>query len=80
MGMSKVKVIAPGKVKVLHQLNADGTPYAEDVTIESSVPGRLSYLESQDGKVGIFSFSFTSQFDAAPDGLLFADEDEKAEA
>lgn len=73
MGLSKIKVVEPGKVKVLHQLNGDGTPYAEDVTIESVVPGRLDWLESQDGKIGVFSFSFSPSGDPAPEGLLFAD-------
>jgi hypothetical protein len=73
MGSSKVKVIKPGEVKVLHQLNSDGTPYAEDVTIKSSVPGRLAYLESQDGKIGVFLFSFSAS-SPEPEGLLFAEE------
>ena len=73
MGMSKIKVLGPGRVKALHQLNQDGTAYAEDVTIESDVPGRLAYLESQDGKVGVFSFSFSADANA-PEGLLFPGE------
>lgn len=70
MGMSKIKVVGPGKVKAVHQLNSDGTACAEDVTIESDVPGRLDWLEKQDGKVGVFSFSF-SAYETEPDGLLF---------
>ena len=61
MGSSKVKKIAPGKVKFVHQLNPDGTAYAEDVTIEVQPgvdPSRLSYLESQDGQIGLLSYSF----------------------
>ncbi len=72
MGMSKIKVLGPGRVKAIHQLNDDGTPYAEDVTIESDVPGRLDWLEKQDGKVGVFSFSF-SPSDA--EGLVFPEDD-----
>ena len=74
MGMSKIKVISPGKVKAIHQLNGDGTAYAEDVTIESNVPGRLDWLEKQDGKVGVFNFGF-STYETEPEGLLFPDAD-----
>jgi hypothetical protein len=72
MGMSKIKVLGPGKVKAVHQLNSDGTTYAEDITIESDVPGRLAWLESNDGKVGVFSFSF-SPTTPEPEGMLFPD-------
>jgi len=74
MGMSKIKVLGPGRVKAVHQLNSDGTAYAEDVTIESDVPGRLAWLEEHDGKVGIFSFSFRPD-EHAPTGVLFPDGD-----
>lgn len=73
MGLSKIKKISPGKVKIVHQLNADGTTYAEDVTVEvqEGVPAsRIDYLESQDGKVGVFSFSF-SPYATEPEGLKF---------
>lgn len=76
MGLSKIKVISPTKVKAIHQLNSDGTAYAEDVTIESEVAGRLDYLKSQDGRVGVFSFSF-SPYTAVPEGLKFPDDSEK---
>lgn len=73
MGLVKVKKLAPGKVKFIHQLNDDGTPYAEDVTVESSVPGRLDYFEKQEGKVGVVNLSF-SPYDTVPEGLKFPDE------
>lgn len=59
MGYCKVKKIADGKVKIFHQLDSGGKAYAEDVTVESDVPGRIDYLEALDGKVGTFSFGFT---------------------
>lgn len=59
MGYCKIKKIGPGKVRFLHQLNSDGTAYAEDVTIESEVPGRLAYYEAQDGQVGVLNYSFS---------------------
>jgi hypothetical protein len=74
MGMSKIKVLGPGRVKAVHELNGDGTAYAEDVTIESDVPGRLDWLEEQDGKVGVFSFGFTA-YETPPEGVLFPDGD-----
>jgi hypothetical protein len=73
MGLSKVKKLGPGKVKFIHQLNDDGTAYAEDVTVESDVPGRIAYFEQQDGKVGVLSFSF-SPYDTAPDGVKFPED------
>lgn len=74
MGMSKIKVLGPGRVKALHQLNQDGTAYAEDVTIESDVPGRLAWLEALDGKVGVFTFGFNPDPNAS-EGVLFPDGD-----
>lgn len=59
MGLVKCRVIAPGKVKFVHELGQDGEAYAEDVTIESDVPGRLDYFAQQDGKVGTLSYGFT---------------------
>ena len=70
MGLSKVKKLGPGKVKFIHQLNPDGTAYAEDVTVESDVPGRLDYFEKQDGKIGVLSFTF-SESNPAPEGVKF---------
>lgn len=60
MGYSKIVKISDRKVRIEHQLNNDGTPYAEDVTLEiadSVNPSRLSYLV--DGSIGILSYSFT---------------------
>lgn len=72
MGLVKVRVIAPGKVKLVHQLGQDGKAYAEDVTIESDVPGRLSHLEQHDGKVGTLSYGFSPYPDEnVPDGIQF---------
>jgi hypothetical protein len=62
MGSSKVRKISDRKVKFVHQLNADGSAYAEDVTIELQKgvdPGRLEYLASLDGQVGVVSYSFS---------------------
>lgn len=73
MGMSKVKVVAPGEVKILHQRNPDGTPYAEDITITSDVPGRLDWLAKQDGTVGVFSFSFSPSEHVDIEQLVFAE-------
>lgn len=73
MGLSKAVKLGPGKVKFVHQLNNDGTPYAEDVTVEvqAGVPdGRIDFLEQHDGKVGVFSFSF-SPYATAPEGIKF---------
>lgn len=60
MGYSKIVKISDRKVRIEHQLNNDGTPYAADVTLEiadSVNPSRLSYLV--DGSIGILSYSFT---------------------
>lgn len=62
MGYAKVKKISDHKIKLLHQLHPDGTPYAENIIIEldeSVDPSRLSYLASQDGKIGIASIAFS---------------------
>lgn len=61
MGYSKVIKIAPGKVRVVHQLDYQtGKPYAEDFTVESEAPGRLDWLEKQDGQIGTVNFMFTA--------------------
>lgn len=73
MGLVKIRKIAPGKVKFVHQLGPDGKAYAEDVTVESDVPGRLDYFEKQDGAVGTLSFGFTPYTDV-PEGLKFPEE------
>lgn len=73
MGYAKVVKITDRKVRLEHQLNSDGTAYAEDVTIEvadSVDPSRIAWLTSQDGKVGIASFGF-SPATYAVDGALF---------
>lgn len=62
MGMSKVVKVSDHEVRLVHQLDGDGKPYAEDITITTSDsvdPSRLSWLTSKDGKVGIASFSFS---------------------
>lgn len=61
MGMSKVVAKADGKVVFVHQLNQDGTPYAEDVTIEAQAgvaAGRVDWT-AKDGQIGVISWSFT---------------------
>ena len=61
MGMSKVVAKADGKVVFVHQLNQDGTPYAEDVTIEAQegvAAGRVDWT-AKDGQVGVISWTFT---------------------
>lgn len=63
MGYSKVVVISERKVKFVHQLDSDGTAYAEDITIEIDEtvdPSRIKYLVDQDGKIGYASFSFSA--------------------
>lgn len=78
MGLSKVKVLGPGKVKLVHQLNNDGTPYAEDVTVEVQPgvdPSRIDFLTKQDGKIGVASFSF-SAYDNVDESQMKFPEDE----
>jgi hypothetical protein len=73
MGSSKVVVISPRKVKLVHQLGSDGVPYAEDITIELQPDVdeyRLKFLVDQDGKIGYGSFSFSAQ-NPQPEGLKF---------
>ena len=63
MGYSKVVAITERKVKFVHQLDSDGTAYAEDITIEIDEtvdPSRLKYLVDQDGKIGYASVSFSA--------------------
>ncbi len=63
MGLSKVVKLANGRgVKLVHQLDHDGSAYAEDITIEVQPgvdPERLSYLLSKEGTVGAASWGFT---------------------
>lgn len=64
MGYAKVVKQSDRKVKIVHQLNDDGTPYAENVTIELQEgvdASRLEYLTSMDGRVGILSYSFRAE-------------------
>lgn len=66
MGLVKVKKLADGKVKFIHQLDQDGKAYAEDVTIEvqKGVPAsRIGYFAEQDGKVGVINYGFTAYDD-----------------
>jgi hypothetical protein len=76
MGYAKLVKVSDRKVRLLHQLGADGQPYAEDVTIELAEnvdPSRMAYLTEQDGKVGIASFSFRPEA-GAPEDLSFPEE------
>lgn len=62
MGYVKVRVIAPGKVKLVHQLDGDGKAYAEDVTVEAqegAPASRVDYLAQHDGKIGYANVSFS---------------------
>ncbi len=62
MGYSKVVDKGNGKVVIVHQLNPDGSGYAEDVTVEVQAgvdPGRVDWLAKQDGQVGTVSVSFS---------------------
>ncbi|MDA8394793.1 MAG: hypothetical protein M0T72_06035 [Candidatus Dormibacteraeota bacterium] len=76
MGLSKVVPLANGRgVKLVHQLNSDGTPYAEDITIEVQPgvdPERLSYLLSKAGTVGAAGWSFAPM--DGVHGLLFPED------
>ncbi len=60
MGSCKV-VASSGKVVFVHQLDQDGKPYAEDVTIEAQkgVPASRVDWSDKDGQVGTISWSFT---------------------
>jgi hypothetical protein len=74
VGYAKVIKVSDRKVRLVHQLDNDGKPYAEDITIEvaeSVNPSRLAYLTAQDGKIGVSSFGFRET--DAPDNLTFPD-------
>jgi hypothetical protein len=61
MGYSKVVAKDNGKVVFVHQLNPDGTAYAEDITIEVQdgvEPSRVDWSQ-RDGQVGVISVSFS---------------------
>lgn len=81
MGYSKVVNQGNGKVVFVHQLNGDGSAYAEDVTVENQ-PGvselRNEHLAKLDGKIGVVSYSF-SLVDPQPEGLLFPENAEGQE-
>ena len=75
MGFCKVVAKADGKVVFVHQLNSDGTPYAEDVTIEAQsgvAPGRVNWTD-RDGQIGTISWSFSPQENVT--GLKFPESD-----
>jgi hypothetical protein len=63
MGYSKVVKLANGRgVKFVHQLDQDGTAYAEDITVEVQ-PGvdpeeRLRFFLKADGAIGYASINF----------------------
>jgi len=76
VGYSKVIKVSEHKVRLVHQLNPDGTPYAEDVTVETAEgvdPGRLDYLGQYDGQLGYVSVSFSPAGESAGD-VKFPDE------
>lgn len=75
MGLSKVVAKADGKVVFVHQLDQDGKPYAEDVTIEAQegvAAGRVDWT-AKDGQIGVISWSFNA-YDIAPEGLKFPED------
>lgn len=62
MGYYKVIAVSKHKVKLVHQLNTDGTAYAEDITVETMEnvdEGRLDYLGKYDGTVGYANLTFS---------------------
>jgi hypothetical protein len=74
MGYAKVIKVSDHKIRLVHQLNPDGTPYAEDITVETADdvdPGRLAYLAAHDGKIGYASVSFSPVGDEEPAGVVF---------
>jgi len=75
MGYCKVKS-SNGKVVFVHQLNQDGTPYAEDVTIEAQkgVPASRVDWSDKDGQIGTISWSFSPTTGLDPAGFKFPEE------
>ena len=75
MGLSKVVRLENGRgVKLVHQLDQDGTPYAEDVTIEVQPgvdPSRLSYLLSKEGQIGVAGWNFVAEENVDHSGIKF---------
>jgi hypothetical protein len=77
MGYAKVVKVSDREVRFVHQLDGDGKPYAEDVTLtipEGVDPSRLAYYAEQDGKVGVISYSF-SPANPAPASVAFPEGD-----
>jgi hypothetical protein len=73
MGYSKVVNKGNGKVVIVHQLDQDGKPYAEDVTVEVQAgvdPHRVAGLASLDGKIGYLSYQF-SPASPQPENIKF---------
>ena len=73
MGYAKVVKVSDREVRFVHQLDNDGTPYAEDVTLsvpEEVDPDRLSYYAEMDWKIGVISYTF-SPADSNTEGLVF---------
>lgn len=63
MGYSKIVNKGNGKVVLVHQLNQDGSAYAEDITVEVQAgvdPSRIDHLTKQDGKIGTAGVYFTA--------------------
>ena len=76
MGLCKVVKLANGRgVKFVHQLDGDGLPYAEDITVElqPGVEGRLAYLLDKVGQIGAASVSFV-EYPGAGGGLSFPED------
>ena len=70
MGFSKVVNKGDGKIVLVHQLDQNGKPYAENITIELQPgvdPRRLAWWESQDGKIGVANVSFSVYDQVFPD-------------
>lgn len=75
MGLSKVVDKGDGKVVLVHQLDGNGTAYAEDITVEVQAgvsPSRLDWLSKQDGKIGVANVSF-SAYEGDYSSLRFPD-------
>lgn len=70
MGLSKVVNKGNGEIVLVHQLDQNGKAYAEDITVkvqEGVDPSRLSYLASQDGKIGVANVTFSKYDQDFPD-------------
>lgn len=63
MGFSKIVKVSDHEVRLVHQLNSDGSAYAEDITVttpDEVDASRLAWLGDQDGKIGVASVAFTA--------------------